>query len=251
MACAEPRVQVSRMKGQRSRMRDVSATVRRMEGTGPEAMRHAMSEYVRGLHQSYLEATATLPPAERARLPLVAAGDITVIAAGARMLHIIGTVESLPSPRPPEIEVRDSIDDIAWSLRFFDPVVAPGLSLINETDAPAHDDVRRVLGVRTVVYHLAIPPGSSLTAHHAQHAGTGLGHAHAAAARDFDAMRAYASDRESLIDELQGASQAGLARAQVLIAQAISPDVGDLVLNPPTDSVQVRRRVLEHLRRGS
>lgn len=232
-------------------MRDVSATVRRMEGTGPEAMRHAMSEYVRGLHQSYLEATATLPPAERARLPLVAAGDITVIAAGARMLHIIGTVESLPSPRPPEIEVRDSIDDIAWSLRFFDPVVAPGLGLINEADAPAHDDVRRVLGVRTVVYHLAIPPGGSLTAHHAQHAGTGLGHAHAAAARDFDAMRAYASDRESLIDELQGASQAGLARAQVLIAKAISPDVGDLVLNPPTDSVQVRRRVLEHLRRGS
>lgn len=232
-------------------MRDVSATVRRMEGTGPEAMRHAMSEYVRGLHQSYLEATATLPPAERARLPLVAAGDITVIAAGARMLHIIGTVESLPSPRPPEIEVRDSIDDIAWSLRFFDPVVAPGLGLINEADAPAHDDVRRVLGVRTVIYHLAIPPGGSLTAHHAQHAGTGLGHAHAAAARDFDAMRAYASDRESLIDELQGASQAGLARAQVLIAQAISPDVGDLVLNPPTDSVQVRRRVLEHLRRGS
>lgn len=251
MACAEPRVQLSRMKGQRSRMRDVSATVRRMEGTGPEAMRHAMSEYVRGLHQSYLEATATLPPAERARLPLVAAGDITVIAAGARMLHIIGTVESLPSPRPPEIEVRDSIDDIAWSLRFFDPVVAPGLGLINEADAPAHDDVRRVLGVRTVVYHLAIPPGGSLTAHHAQHAGTGLGHAHAAAARDFDAMRAYASDRESLIDELQGASQAGLARAQVLIAKAISPDVGDLVLNPPTDSVQVRRRVLEHLRRGS
>ena len=239
------------MEGQRSRMRDVSATVRRMEGTGPEAMRQAMADYVHALPQAYLDATATLPPAERARLPLVAAGDITVIAAGARMLHIIGTVESLPSPRPPEVEVRDSIDDIAWSLRFFDPVVAPGLGLIVEDDSPAHDDVRRVLGVRTVVYHLAIPPGGSLTAHHAQHAGTGLGHAHAAAARDFEAMRAYAHAREPLIDELQAASQAGLARAQVLIAQALIPGIPDLVLNPPTDSVQVRRHVLEHLRRGS
>ena len=239
------------MEGQRSRMRDVSATVRRMEGTGPEAMRQAMADYIHALHQAYLDATATLPPAERARLPLVAAGDITVIAAGARMLHIIGTIESLPSPRPPEVEVRDSIDDIAWSLRFFDPVVAPGLGLIVEDDSPAHDDVRRVLGVRTVFYHLAIPPGGSLTAHHAQHAGTGLGHAHAAAARDFEAMRAYAHAREPLIDELQAASQAGLARAQVLIAQALIPGIPDLVLNPPTDSVQVRRHVLEHLRRES
>ena len=49
------------MEGQRSRMRDVSATVRRMEGTGPEAMRQAMADYVHALHQAYLDATATLP----------------------------------------------------------------------------------------------------------------------------------------------------------------------------------------------
>jgi hypothetical protein len=232
-------------------MRDVSATFPDMEGNSPEAMRQAMADYVRALHQAYLDATATLPPAERARLPLVSADDITVVAAGVRMLHIIGTTESLPAPRPPEVEVRDAIDDLQWSLRFFDPVVAPGLGLIDESEAPAYDDVRRALGVRTVVYHLAVPPGGTLTAHHAQHAGTGLGHSHAAAARDFDALRAYAVGQEALVDELQGAHLAGLIRAQVLIARELAPRPADFALDPPMDGPELRRALVEQLRRHS
>ena len=227
-------------------MRDVSGTFPRVEG--PEAMRQAMADYVRSLHQAYLDAVATLPPAERARLPLIAAGQVTVAAVGVRMLHVIGTVEAFPPPRGPEVEISDSIDDLAWSLRFFDPVVAPPLGIIDESEGPAYDEVRRALGIRTVTYHLAVPPGGSLTSHHALHAGTGLAHSHAAAARDFDALRAHAPGREALVDEMQGASISGLARAQVALAQAIAPDLPGVSVEPPTDSAEVRRALLQHLR---
>lgn len=211
-------------------------------------MRQAMADYVRALHQAYVDAVQTLPAAERARLPLVSAGQVTVAAAGVRHLHVIGTVEELPAPRGPEVELTDSLDDVAWTLRFFDPVVVPGLGLIDESSGPDHDEVRRALGIRTVVYHLAVPPGSSLTAHHALHAGTGLAHAHAAAARDFDAMRAHAPGRESIVDEMQGAHVAGLDRAQAALALALTPDLADITVEPPSDPAEVRRRVLQHLR---
>ena len=229
-------------------MRDVSDTFRRVEGTGPEAMRQAMADYVRALHQAYLDAVATLPPAERARLPLITAGRVTVAAVGVRMLHVIGTVETLPAPRGPEVEIADSLDDLAWTLRFFDPVVVPALGLIDESQGADYDEVRRALGSRTVVYHLAVPPGGTLTAHHALHAGTGLAHAHAAAARDFDALRAHAPGRESLVDEMQGASVAGLPRAQVALAMAIAPGLTGMSIDPPTDPEDVRRGLIQHLR---
>jgi hypothetical protein len=227
-------------------MRDESATFPRMDG--PEAMRQAMAEYVRALHQAYLDAVETLPPADRARLPLIAAGRVTVAAVGVRMLHVIGTVEALPAPRGQEVEVNGDIDDIAWSLRFFDPVVTPALGLVDEAAGPDYDEVRRALGIRTVVYHLAVPPGGSLTSHHALHAGTGLAHSHAAAARDFDALRAHAPGRESLVDEMQGAALAGLVRAQALLAHAIAPGVTGITTDPPTDPADARRALLQHLR---
>ena len=227
-------------------MRDVSDTFPPVEG--PEAMRQAMADYVRALHQAYVDAVETLPPAERARLPLLAAGQITVAAVGVRHLYVIGTVESLPALRGQEVEVDDSLDDLAWALRFFDPVIAPALGLIDESESPDYEEVRRVLGIRTVVYHLAVPPGGSLTSHHALHAGTGLAHSHAAAARDFDALRAHAPGREALVDEMQGASIAGLARAQVALAQAIAPAVEGLSIDPPTAPQDVRRALLQHLR---
>lgn len=227
-------------------MRDVSDTFPRVEG--PEAMRQAMADYVRGLHEAYVDAVVTLPAAERARLPLIAAKRITVAAVGVRNLHVIGTLEELPSPRGPEVEIEDALDDLAWTLRFFDPVVTPALGLIDEADAPDYEEVRRALGIRTVAYHLAVPPGGSLTSHHALHAGTGLAHSHAAAARDFDALRAHAPGREALVDEMQGASIAGLARAQVALAQAIAPAVEGLSIDPPTAPQDVRRALLQHLR---
>lgn len=229
-------------------MRDVSATVRVVEGTRPEDMRQAMADYVRGLHQAYLDAVETLPPAERSRLPLISAGHVTVAAVGVRMLHVIGTVELLPTPRGPEVELADSLGDVTWTLRFFDPVVIPALGMIAEADGPDYGEVRRALGIRTVVYHLAVPPGGSLTSHHALHAGTGLAHSHAAAARDFDAIRAHAPGREALVDEMQGASVAGLPRAEVLLAQAIAPGLPGVALDPPSEPADVRRSLLQHLR---
>lgn len=215
---------------------------------GPEAMRQAMADYVRALHQAYLDAVATLPPAERARLPLVAADRVTVAAVGVRMLHVVATVETLPSPRGPEVQVDDALDDLSWSLRFFDPVVIPELSLLDESATPDYEGVRAALGVRTVVYHLAVPPGGSLTAHHALHAGTGLAHSHASAARDFEALRAHAPGREALVDEMRGAHVAGLPRTQVLLARAIAPGLDDLQLDPPTDPADTRRLLLQYLR---
>jgi hypothetical protein len=189
---------------------------------GPEAMRQAMADYVRALHQAYLDAVITLPPADRARLPLVAANRITVAAVGARNLHVIGTVEALPAPAGPEVEMVDELDDLAWTLRFFDPVVVPAIGIIDESDAPAYDDVRRALGIRTVVYHLAVPPGGSLTSHHALHAGTGLA--------------------------MQGADIAGLQHAQVLLAQAIAPG---LELPSDASAADVRKALLEAVRAGA
>lgn len=162
-------------------MRDMSATFAPMNQTGPEAMRQAMAAYVRAIHQAYLDAALLLPPAEQARMPLMAAERLTVAAVGARVLHVIGTTEALPRPQGPEVEIVDDLPDtdMRWTVRFFDPVVLPELGLINESDGPDQEAVRRALGLRTVLYHLAVPPGASLTSHHAMHAGTGqIGRAH-------------------------------------------------------------------------
>lgn len=215
-------------------------------------MRTAMADYVRAVHQSYLDASSTLPPADRARLPLVSAGEVTVLAVGARNLHVLATTEHLPAPRGQEVELDDSIDDLRWRLRFFDPVVVPALGLIDETDAAQPDRVRDVLGVRTVVYHLSVPPGGGLTGHHAMHAGTGLAHTHAAAVRDYDTIASEAPSAADLVQEMRGADVAGLPRAVLLLAREIAPQSADLAalsLSDPDPSV-VRRSLLTSLRAG-
>ena len=222
------------------------------QAAGPEGMRAAMAAYVQGLHQAYLDAADLLPPGDRARMPLVAAGDITVAAVGARVLHVIGTADPLPTARGPEIALQDQLEDMSWTLRFFDPVIIPALGLVDESDSPAFEEVRRHLGVRTVLYHLAVPPGSSLTPHHAAHAGTGLAHSHAGSMRDFDALRAYCPGREALVDEMQGAALAGLPRAHALVAWQLTGGangaLADVSINPPDDPDDVRRRTLEAVR---
>ena len=219
----------------------------------PEAMRTAMADYVRAVHQAYLDAAAPLPPAERGRLPLIAAGSVTVLAVGARNLHVLATVEALPAPAGPEVQVSDSLGDLAWELRFFDPVIAPGLGLVDESVEPQPQGVREVLGVRTVVYHLTVPPGGGLSPHHALHAGTGLAHSHAAAHRDFDSIAALAPARADLVSEMRGAAVAGLPAAQVLLARAIAPASRALaefrVAGTPPD--EVRRALLAALREGT
>jgi hypothetical protein len=187
-------------------------------------MRRAMADFVAAVHEAYLVQTRLLAPAERARLPLLRAARLTVAAAGARNLHVVATEERFPAPVGQEVELTEEADGLTWSLRFFDPIVLPALGLVAESTGPAPEEVRRLLGVRTYLYHLVVEPGSQLTPHHATHAGTGLASAHAAAARDIEAIRAHAPDRQELVDELAGAATAGLVRAQALLARAIAPD---------------------------
>lgn len=218
----------------------------------PESMRQAMADYVRAVHQAYLDAAVSLPPAEQARLPLLAAADVTVLAVGARNLHVLATTEALPAPQGQEVELVDTLGPLTWRLRFFDPVIVPALGLVDESTEPQPQRIRDVLGVRTVAYHLSVPPGGGLTAHHALHAGTGLAHSHAAAHRDFDTIAELAPGDEDLVAEMRGASVAGLEAAQLLLARAIAPAAADLASMDvhAVDPVAVRRALLGDLRGG-
>jgi hypothetical protein len=218
----------------------------------PGALREAMGSFVHALHQAYLDQARLLPVGEQGALPLVAAGQVTVLAVGVRHLHVIATTDPLPAPRGPEVEVADRIDELSWTLRFFDPVVAPGLGLVDETAGPASDEVRRVLGVGEVVYHLSVSPGGGLTAHHAQHAGTALANQHAAAARDHDALRAAVGSRADavgVIDELAVAERLGLHRSVRLLARELAPHDPEVATAcAGDDDVAVRRALLAALR---
>jgi hypothetical protein len=211
----------------------------------PRQMRQAMADFVAAVHQAYLAQARLLPPAEQARLPLLAAARLTVAAAGARNLHVIGTGERFPAPVGQEVEVAGAADGLAWELRFFDPVVLPVLGLVAEADGPDPEEVRRVLGVGTYLYHLVVEPGSQLTPHHATHAGTGLASAHAAAARELETIRAHAPGRQGLVDELAGATSAGLVRAQALLARELAP--GDAAVAAATDPAAIRSALLKAL----
>ena len=61
----------------------------------PMAMRKAVAGYVEGIHRAYVKQATTFPPAVQGRLPLLAAGRLTVAAVGARNLHILATTEGL------------------------------------------------------------------------------------------------------------------------------------------------------------
>ena len=220
---------------------------------GPEAMRSAMAEYVAAVHRSYLEASAGLPPAERARLPLMAAGPFTVAAVGTRYLHVVASTDPLPAPVGPEVCIEGQEGSLAWSLRFFDPVVLPALGLIDETAGPQPQRIRDLLGLTGVVYHLTVPPGGGLTAHHALHSGTGLAHSHAAAARDYESMQALLPQRAPLLSQMHAAETAGLQACVVLLARHLAP--GDEVLGAmdpeesgTTTAVDARRRLLAAMR---
>src|ERR1700729_4487674 len=189
----------------------------------PEEMRAALRSYVAALHHAYLGVAALLPPGERAALPLLRAGEFTVVVAAARYLHVLATADPLPVPHGQEVQEHDTDGDLAWIVRFYDPVVLPALALVQEPGPPASGDVRRVIGGTDVIYHLSVAPGGGLTAHHAQHAGTGLANQHAAAVRDADTLRAALPGREELVDELAVAERLGLHHAVRLLAAQLAP----------------------------
>jgi hypothetical protein len=218
---------------------------------GPEAMRAALAGYVRAVHAAYLDSSVLLPPAERARQPLLDPAPLTVIAVGTAYLHVVATREALPAPTGQEVALDDALDELHWTLRFVDPVVLPAVGLLDESAGPAQEQVRRLLGVRTHLYHLAVAPGGGLTAHHAQHAGTGLAHAHAAAARDYETIRVHARGRERLVDDLAGADLAGLRYAVAALAARIAPTdeaVAALAAAVDPDPVAVRRALVGAVR---
>lgn len=196
--------------------------------TDPLEMRTAVAAYVEEIHRSYLDQADTFAPAVRGRMPLLSGGPLSVAAVGARNLHILATREGLGPVREPEVEVIGELPGMTWTLRFYDPAVIPALGLVDETDGPAFEEIRACLGLGTVVYHLVAHPGSGLSGHNARHVGTGLANGHTAAARDFEAVRHRLPGREGLLDELVGASVAGLSRAQALLAAAIAPRDGTL-----------------------
>jgi hypothetical protein len=214
-------------------------------------MRQAMADYVRTVHEAYLAQAWLQPPAVRGRMPLVAVGHFTVVAAGVQNLHVIATREDLGAPQGPEVALDDELEGCAWTVRFYDPVVLPALGMIDESQGSAGDQVRRALGISTYLYHLIVRPGSQLTGHHAGHAGAGLANAHAAEARDFEAIRAHVSGREALVDEMEGAALAGLAKAHALLAHEIVPwsdAVKGLAAAKRPDPAEVRRAVLAAVR---
>jgi hypothetical protein len=190
---------------------------------GPEAMRAAVAGYIQEVHRAYVDQAVTFSPGVRGRMPLMAVGRITVAAVAARNLHLLATTEDLGPLTGPEVALDADYGGLAWSLRFYDPVVLPDLGLLEERDEPAFEEVKRALGVGTVLYHVVAQPGAGLSGHHATHVGTGLANGHSAVARDFETIRSRARGREALVDELAGAAIAGLPQAQALLARAISP----------------------------
>ncbi len=235
-----------------------------MSEHSPEAMRSAMAGYVYGTMRAYLDAAGQLPPIERARLPLLSGDRLSVIAVGTRYLHLIGTGEALPAPSGQEVAINDSIDGTSWELRFYDPVIEPSLGQVDESQGPRPDLVREVLGVHTHLFHLVIAPGSGLSAHHAQHAGTGLAHSHASADRDFQTMLGLAPAQSALIREMRSAHLAGLPIAHSMLALRIAPGLTmrnshaldsdypaldpDTATDSPEDYERVRRAALAVLR---
>jgi hypothetical protein len=189
---------------------------------GPEAMRSRVADYVRALHAAYLTHLELLAPAERAAMPLATHEEVTVAVAAARDLHLVATTDRLPAPRGPEVELRDDFGGVTWNVRFFDASILPELGMLAGPGGDDPADVRRVLGVGEVVYHLSVSPGGGLGEHHAQHAGVALANRHAAAAREGQELRHAFPGREKLVDEFVVAERIGLEQAARLLAREIT-----------------------------
>lgn len=219
-----------------------------MTGPRPEDLRASMADYVRNVHAAYLRVASTHPPAVQGGLELLVA-PFTVVAAGARNLHVIATGQSLAVPRGQEVAWEQEQDGMEWTLRFLDPVVLPALAGAEGTEGADPAGVRRVIGIGSHHYHLVVRPGSDLTSHHATHAGTGLANAHLAAARDYEAIRAHAGGDAGLVDELAAADAAGLTGAHGLVACALAPWSDSVkAASRAGDRKEVRRALLTALR---
>ena len=153
-----------------------------------DGLRRALVDYVGALHGAYLS-TARGHGADPAALPL-AARPFTVAVVAADRLHLVATADALPALRGHERPVDEEVTPLRWRVRFFDASVVPELGLRppsggepggGEPGGGEPVDVLGLLGVARPLYHLIVGTHSTLTAHHAAHAGTGLANAHTAA----------------------------------------------------------------------
>lgn len=182
-------------------------------------MRELVRDYVRDVHTTYLNHVRHLPPAVRGALPLIAASEVTVVAAAAQRLHLVATTDPLPAPHGPEVELTDEHQGIRWTVRFYDPSVLPELGLLAE-DAPR--DVRRILGISNTVYHLMVAVGGGLSGHHAQHSGVALANQQAKSARDLDTIRHALPRQLGAVNELGDCVRIGLDRAAALLTAELT-----------------------------
>ena len=203
-------------------------------------MRDLVCDYVNALHATYLDHVRHLPPAERGALPLVAARQLTVIAAATQRLHLLATTNSMPALHGQEVEFTDDYQGLTWTVRFYDPSVLPDLGLLAE-DSP--DAVRRILGVADTVYHLAVDVGGGLSAHHAQHSGVALANQHAKTVRDLDRIRHALPQQVRGVDELGACVRTGLDLAAALLATELT--AGRVVPAPGTPAAVSLQAVLD------
>ncbi len=189
--------------------------------------------HVASVHAAYLDHVSHLAPGERAGLPLLRASRVTVVAAAARRLHLVATVQGLPPVRPPEVELHDEQGDLAWSVRFYDPSVLPELGMLPD-DAPG--EVRRALGLVDTVYHLTVDIGGGLDGHTALHSGVALANQHTDVLRDVEGLRHARPAGDPLVDELAGCVRLGYDRAAGLLVGELTS--GRVVVPPGTPAAR-------------
>lgn len=140
---------------------------------GPAGLRAALAEYVRAVHRSWHE-TVRAAGRDATSLPLGGAPFDVAVVAG-RQLHVLATRDPLPAVALHEHPVEDALDGMAWRVRFLDATVVPELADAAQGPGP---DVRTILGVDTVLYHLTVEVDGALSGHQAVHAGSGLARSH-------------------------------------------------------------------------
>ncbi len=182
-------------------------------------MRTAVRDYIWAVHTTYLDHVQQWPPAERAALPLLAADELTVVAAAATRLHLIATTDALPEPVGPEVRFTDEHRGTRWSVRFFDPSILPELGILGDDQPSA---VRQVIGLADTVYHLTVSVGGGLTEHHAQHSGVALANSHASQLRAVEKLRHALYTQQQSVDELASCTRLGLHRAAALLATELT-----------------------------
>ena len=157
----------------------------------PEDMRAAVAEYVTALHRSYLAQADTFPPAVRGRDAAARRRRRSRSPPSARATCTSRHPGGARAAAGPGGGARPgSLPGLDWSLRFYDPVVAPALGLIDERAGPAYAEVRARAGRHDGRLPRGRPArlGADPAPRRARRR-PGSPRGHSAAARDFETIR--------------------------------------------------------------